>query len=531
MSRVPLCIFMLLALMHCSSAQTTGDQASAVGQISFENSGAAAAQGDFLAAVAQLHNFEYEAAADLFRKAQQADPGFAMAYWGEAMTHNHPIWMEQDRDAARGVLARLGETADARLAKAPTPREKDYLRTLDVLFGDGDKDARDRRYADAMLALARAYPDDVDANAFAALALLGTAHEGREFSIYMRAAAMLEPFVERSPQHPGLRHYLIHSFDDPIHAPLGLRAAAAYSTIAPKAAHAQHMCSHIFMALGMWDDVVAANETAIALTRQAAADRPPSPCGHYPFWLMYGYLQQGRNREAHQMVLDCQRAAAAGDGAGWAAFASMRSRYLIDAEEWTSDLVALQVPPGNDAAIFTSEYANGFVAVRRGDLPAARRALSAMEAARRTLANAPMPVGDAHAGMATQAEREARRRQIMRDEIGIMLGSAEGAVNDGIRRLAQLAPLEDDLPYEFGPPAIDKPTWELLGEMYLRVVDTRNARLAFEKSLRRAPGRVNSLEGLLEAVSLAGDESKRAEIRTQLEQIRRRADRKPPIGR
>jgi hypothetical protein len=231
------------------------------------------------------------------------------------------------------------------------------------------------------------------------------------------------------------------------------------------------------------------------------------------------------------MVLDCQRAAAAGDGAEWAAFASMRSRYLIDAEEWTSDLVALQVPPGNDAAIFTSEYANGFVAVRRGDLPAARRALSAMEAARRTLANAPMPVGDAQAGMATQAEREARRRQIMRDEIGIMLGSAEGAVNDGIRRLAQLAPLEDDLPYEFGPPAIDKPTWELLGEMYLRVVDTRNARLAFEKSLRRAPGRVNSLEGLLEAVSLAGDESKRAEIRTQLEQIRRRADRQPPIGR
>src|SRR5262245_17910699 len=244
-------------------------QAPGVGQVRFANSGSPAAQQDFLTGLAQLHNFEYGPAAELFRKAQKTDPDFAMAYWGEAMTYNHAIWMEQDAAAARAVLQRLGPNPDARLAKAKTEREKDYLRALETLYGEGDKRARDLAYADAMEGVRRKYQDDVDASAFAALALLGTSHGGRDFAIYMRSAAILEPLFPGYPKHPGIAHYLIHSYDDPIHAPLGLRAAREYSTIAPAAAHAQHMCSHIFVATGMWDDVVAANEAAVKITRGA----------------------------------------------------------------------------------------------------------------------------------------------------------------------------------------------------------------------------------------------------------------------
>jgi hypothetical protein len=244
---------------------------SPLGDVTFPNSGAPAAQESFLTGLAQLHNFEYASAAEQFRKAQQLDPAFAMAYWGEAMTYTHPVWMEQDRDAARTALARLGATPEARVAQAKTRREQDYLRAVDILYGDGEKHARDFAYANAMAGLYRSYPDDPDAAAFFALSLLGTAHAGRDFTIYMRAASIVEPVFRDHPNHPGAAHYLIHAYDDPVHAPLGLRAARAYAKIAPSAGHAQHMTSHIFVALGMWDDVVAANEAAVRVVNGGRA--------------------------------------------------------------------------------------------------------------------------------------------------------------------------------------------------------------------------------------------------------------------
>src|SRR4051794_38885043 len=222
----PWLLVLLLALVP-----TTGhpeNTASEVGEVAFASSGAAAAQEPFLHGLALLHNFEYEDAAEQFQKAEAIDPGFAMAYWGEAMTHNHAVWMQQEPDAARAVLLRLGTTPEARLAKAPTARERDYLRAVEILYSPGSKEERDVRYSDAMAALHGRYPDDVDATAFYALSLLGTAHQGRDFAIYMRSAALLEEVLPTHPRHPGVLHYLIHSYDDPIHAPLGVRAARLY---------------------------------------------------------------------------------------------------------------------------------------------------------------------------------------------------------------------------------------------------------------------------------------------------------------
>ena len=244
-----------------------------VGRVAFPNSGSPAAQASFLAGLAQLHNFEYASAAELFRTAQQIDVGFALAYWGEAMTYNHAVWMEQDLGAARRVLDRLGPTSEARVAKGATARERGYLQAIEQLYGAGTKPARDIAYAAAMAEMHRSYPDDPDAAAFYALALLGTAHNGRDLAISMRAAAILEPVFHDHPDHPGAAHYLIHCYDDPIHAPLGLRAARVYATIAPSAGHAQHMTSHIFLALGMWDEVVAANEAGVRVVDQARVAR------------------------------------------------------------------------------------------------------------------------------------------------------------------------------------------------------------------------------------------------------------------
>lgn len=278
-------VLLFVATAHAQSLGTT----------TFPNSGAAATQEPFLRGILLLHSFEYDDAADAFREAQAIDPAFAMAYWGEAMTHNHPIWMQQDRAAARAVLDRIPSTA------ALTDRERAYLATAEVLFGEGDKDDRDDLFEVAMGELAAAYPDDNDAATLHALAILGTAHEGRDYEVYGRAAQIAQRVFEAQPDHPGAAHYLIHAYDDPDHAALALDAANAYSEIAPSASHALHMPTHIFYALGMWDEAVALNIRSYEAARDASARRGEPLNGHgwhALYWLAYAQLQIDRRADA-----------------------------------------------------------------------------------------------------------------------------------------------------------------------------------------------------------------------------------------
>lgn len=305
-------------------------QSGGLGHTTFPNSGAEAAQDAFLDGVLLLHSFEYTRAADAFREARRIDPSFALAYWGEAMTYNHPVWFEQDADAARAVLERLGETPEARAAKASTELERGWLEAVDILYGDRPKASRDTVYAEAMRKLNDRFPDDENVAAFYALALLGTSHGGRDVDTYLRAAQVVEPVFAKNPRHPGAAHYLIHAYDDPQHAAQGLAAANAYSEIAPDAPHAQHMTTHIFIALGMWDEVVAQNEVA------AGPDPTRWTPGHYTFWLSYGYLQQGRYRDAYAHI-ERMRAQMSDDAARQRAeLARMRADYVINTGEWDS---------------------------------------------------------------------------------------------------------------------------------------------------------------------------------------------------
>src|SRR5438309_662796 len=280
------------ALAFLAPGAPVSAQTSRLGTIDFPTSGAPAAQPQFVRGVLLLHSFEYRDAAQAFREAQRLDPGFALAYWGEALTYTHPIWNEQDVSAARAALQRLGPTPAARRAKAPTPREQAYLETVEILYGDGSKTKRDTAYSLAMERLVASFPADREAQVFYALSLLGLNQGVRDVPTYMRAAAIAERVFRDNPNHPGAAHLLIHCYDDPIRAPLGLAAARAYSTIAPDAAHAQHMTTHIFLALGMCDEVVSQNELA------SGRDRAAWTANHYTAWLGYGYLQQGRYGDA-----------------------------------------------------------------------------------------------------------------------------------------------------------------------------------------------------------------------------------------
>jgi hypothetical protein len=387
----------MLAIMFTVGLFFSGSPASAAGgygHVDFANSGAPAAQADFLEGLALLHDFEYPAAAAAFRRAEAADPGFAMAYWGEAMTFNHPIWMQQDLKAARDALNKLAPTPAARRGRAKTEREKEYLDAVEILYGDGSKEERDFRFEDALAKLHARYLDDVDATAFYGLAILGTAHAGRDIATYMRAAGVLEEAWVNHREHPGLVHYLIHSYDDPTHAPLGLRAARIYAKIAPAAGHAQHMTSHIFLALGMWQEVVQANIAAMADVDRArkAEGKGPARCGHYPSWLGYGYLQLGQMDKARSAVASCRvsvESQAAMDHPGMSmdpdlslsgSYANMRLRYLLDTGDWTGEIAGWLLPKSAGAGArldFAFARAIGEIALGRRD--AARQALEELE--------------------------------------------------------------------------------------------------------------------------------------------------------
>jgi tetratricopeptide (TPR) repeat protein len=468
----------------------TAALAQRLGSLAFPNSGAAAAQPAFLRGVLYLHSFEYDRAAGAFREAQEADPGFALAYWGEALTHTHPIWNQQDLAAARAALAKLGPTAGTRAARAPTERERRYLDAVEILYGEGSKERRDTLYAEALERLVRDFPDDLEARAFHALALMGLSQGVRNVPTYIRAGAIAEEVMRANPEHPGAAHYVIHAFDDPIHAPLGLRAARAYSGIAPDAPHAQHMTTHIFLALGMWDEVIAQNTLA------AGSDRARWRPGHYTSWLGYGLLQQGRYGEARQHLELVMGNAPAGAPAPTRAYLlSMRAHQVVNAERWDDPLLArpVELTGLGPVAPAIDAFARGFAGFKRGDRAAASAALDELKT------RAARPVVDDFYGGAAAVPR------ILALELQAALKLADGAGEEAVALLREAAGLEDGMPLEFGPPDVVKPSHELLGETLLTLGRAAEAQRAFGRALELAPGRSPALLGLVRAAAAAGD--------------------------
>ncbi|HEU5154302.1 MAG TPA: tetratricopeptide repeat protein [Gemmatimonadales bacterium] len=485
-----------------------------LGTISFPTSGSPKAQAAFTRGVLYLHNFEYDDAAKSFQEAERIEPGFAMAYWGEAMSYNHPVWQSQDRDKAVAALAKLGSTPEARRAKAKTEREGRWLSAVEALYGEGNKYQRDTLYSKAMARLAAEYPKDVEAQAFYALSLLGMSYPGRDVSLYMRAAAICEEIFRDHPDHPGAAHYLIHSYDDPVHGPLGLRAARAYSTIAPSAPHAQHMTSHIFLALGMWDETVASNEVATKMTGTTS--------GHYALWLTYGYLQQGRYEDAQRVLGQMQQDVAKNPTYGKRYhLAAGRAAYLVETKEWDGDVARITVDTaGLNPAPFLLGLPEGWAALDRGDTATTGKVIKAMEAR----------LEQVRADTSSKLGSLANNMEIMQRELmGMMLVKA-GKNEEGVALLRQAAAQEDTVPYDFGPPETIKPPKELLGEVLLAVGKPADAKVAFEQSLARTPRRPASLIGLATAATKTGDIEEASTALSDLEKVwKGPAEKRPKV--
>jgi hypothetical protein len=400
-----------------------------IGTVSFPNSGAPRRSGRSCGA-RLLHSFEYDDARTEFRQAESVEPGFAMAYWGEALTFAQLLWGLDYADSARTALARLAPTRDARLARAARSASACTARPSSAVRHD------ERRVARAQLRRRTAHahegaPDDLEARAFLAVGLLmddsGTPAE--QTARTEESIALAQSIFATAPQHPGGAHYLIHAADNPKYAAKGLAAARAYAKIAPDAEHALHMPSHIFVQVGAWDDVVSSNERAWPASRAWVKSHgvPNTELSfHSLWWLQYGYLQQGRFGAA-KALLDTVRATL--DGTDWATsdaidarYAASQFRFLYAAEtgDWSvfggsapAPAVANAKVTGDRAQFYAraETYRRAFVAAVLGDTALAKQVADSLPE-RATIARGEVAglVAKAAATRRTGSPRSARRR-------------------------------------------------------------------------------------------------------------------------
>lgn len=494
-----LCTMRILLATILALSVAIAEDERILGVIEFPNSGAASAQEAFLTGMALLHNFEYDDAATAFQSAQRVDPGFGLAYWGEALTHYRPVWGREDREKGAEAVGRVGD--GARLSA----REAKYVEAAQALFGEGSREDRWQRYSAAMGDLHRSDPNDMEAAALYAVSMFGTTGRTRDTRTYMRIAAVAQEVYRRNPDHPGALHYLIHSFDDPVHAPLGLRFARRYSQVASSAPHAQHMPSHIFLALGMWDECVSSN-TDSWNSSEARVKRlglgSDSRGYHAMWWLQYAYLQQGRVDKARAW-LDVIASDARDSGSKLARshHAYLRSHLIIETQLWDSSLEPVDLEGVDARAWGAYALAEGMAAAKTGRSEEAREWLSRLQE--------------------YSAEHGDRSRSLPVAALeleGLLLLKADPEA--GVSKLREATLKESETPYGYGPPFPAKPSYELLGETLLGLGRAGEAVEAFSESLLRAPRRALSVIGLRDAARAAGDSDTAARMDRELLSIR-----------
>lgn len=479
-----------------------------LGKITFPNSGAAAAQADFIRGVAWLHSFGYEDAIDAFRAAQQKDPSFVMAYWGEAMAFNQPLWFAEEPARGREALARLGATPGARAAMAATPRERAYLAAVEALWGSGTKAARDKAYSNVMAALAAAHPNDDEAQAFYALSLLALLPRGdQSLPLREKAGAIVEGVFKRNPQHPGAAHYILHAYDHPQLARRGLAAARTYAKIAPSSSHALHMPAHAFVQLGLWHEAAATDQASWEASIQWQMRRKLSIATrdfHSLGWLQYEWTQLGRfskAREAIHLIEQAMKVVGVNDhigghhyadseigrGSGPAALrndrASMRARYIIESERWSE--MKGQASFDNIDELFVL----GVSAWKLGD---DARLFAAVREFEKLATSPPNP--------------EVREQAaVMLHELGALLMWSQGKRQEAFGAMDRAVGAQAKMPKPIGRPYPVKGADELYGELLLAAGRPKDALVWFERTLQRTPNRSRAVLGLARAAAKAGD--------------------------
>ncbi|HKQ50755.1 MAG TPA: hypothetical protein VJT74_00200 [Pyrinomonadaceae bacterium] len=508
------------------------DTSEKLGRVNFPVSCTPQAQRQFNRAVAWLHSFEYEEAEKAFTEVTVTDPRCGMGYWGVAMSSYHPLWAPPTAaELQKGASA----VEKAKATGARTEREQGYIAATELFYKDSDRldhRARTFAYSEAMERLYRRHPADSEAGVFYALTLIakGTMATDKSFSNEKEAARILNRVLAREPQHPGVTHYLIHSYDYPQLAHLALRAARSYAKIAPASAHAQHMPSHIFTRLGLWQEAIGSNLDARASAKAfAARNHLPGAWDeqfHAMDYLVYAYLQGAQDKQA-QGVLDelkkIERAEPETFKVAYA-FTAIPARYALERRQW-SEAAKLPLPQGALGAFPWQRFgwaeahlhlARAVGAARTGDTASARAEVEKLAAIRQALEEV------------KGGYDWAKQVEISRQVAAGWLAFAEGQREEALRLMRAAAELDDATEKHPVTPGALLPAREQLGELLLELQQPAAALREFETSLTRAPNRFNGLYGAARAANLAADRKKAKTYYSQLLTLCQHADSDRP---
>jgi hypothetical protein len=475
-----------------------------LGTVHFPVSCAASVQKPFARGVALLHSFWYEEAEKEFVQIAKDDPHCAMAHWGVAMSIWHQLWNQPD---AKVIARGLDEVNTARrLAEKATPREKAYIAAIVAFYSDAEKldhAARAKAYSDAMKKVYESYPDDHEAAAFYALSLLASEpHNDESFANRKQAAAILEKLFATEPDHPGVAHYLIHAYDKPQLAQLGIPAARRYAQVAPAAPHALHMPSHIFARVGLWQDDINSNLASVAATRKTAAMGMGGEGHqfHAMDFLFYAYLQSGREADARALMDEVKAMPEMHDmyGVGFdphlATEAQFAVLYPLEMRDWATAASLTPVAVPGTAQDSTGYWAKAIGAAHLHQTEEVKKDVSAIEAIHQKF------VSEKKKDFAEATENDLKQAQAW-------LAFAEGKYDDAVETLRPVADKEDALGDE--PQGI--PTREMIAEILLEAKRPQQALAEYQTDLKFNPNRFNGLYGAARAAEAAGKQSEASE--------------------
>jgi len=474
-----------------------------LGAVHFATSCNQVAQKEFDRAVALLHSFQFSRAIQGFNAALNSDATCGIAYWGIALSQWSNPFAAGMKD--KGQLQAGKESAErGKAAGAKTERERAYIAAVAKLYIDFESTPQQTRliaYRDAMGEVSAKYPEDHEAQIFYALALAASEEPtDKTYAARLKAGAILETLFEEEPAHPGLAHYIIHTYDVPPLASRALQAARRYSEIAPDAPHALHMPSHTFTRTGYWQESIDSNVAAAAAARR---ENQTAEELHATDYLMYAYLQTAQDEAARRVLDSLPEMAsrfdpkvviggAGGPSAGYFALAAIPARYVLERQQWKQ---AAQLTPRETAFPYTEAmtwFARGSGAARLGQAPAAHESVAALKQIRERLSR----VGENY---------WARQVEIQELEVGGWAALAEGKKEEALSQMKSAAELEDGTEKSAVTPGPLAPARELLGEMLLEMHEPAQALEQFEATLKKEPGRFRALYGAARAAQLSGD--------------------------
>ncbi len=498
-----LSLSILLVAVACAKPGKTAEESTQLGDLNHQFSISEVARPHFDKGLLLLHSFEYEDARAEFQKANDADPKELMNYWGLAMTHYRALWGLQDVEAGRRVMSQLGATKEERLAIAEDPLEQELWKGIEILYGEGELLERNERYVGHMKQLYEQHPKNLEVAAFYALGLMWAGYDNQEYlDTSSKVAASI---MEENPTHPGALHYMIHANDDPDYALEAIDAANKYAQVAPDAAHALHMPSHIYVALGMWKEVVNSNADSYqaSLDRMERKGLSGHARGYHSLaWLHYGYLQLGQFDKAADLLKEMVQFHH-DNTANKSYLIMMQNQQRIESGTWPSsvdfqdvDVSALQIGMEGKAKI---HFLKSLLAYDRSDEQEVRDQIKSLtahiESAKLQVTAEGVALCSAGPTRYAPDDESINRTQVVLYQMQAILALMQADLVGAETYFQQAVTLEEEVGYDPGPPFIAYPSFEQYGDWLLTQERYEEALTLFEKSLAQRTNRVKALKG------------------------------------